>query len=576
MKKEIPMKVITAVLFSMLLIFSHLDAQTFLDADSKIVRVIVYPEWAFVTRKAPIKLEQGLTRVVFRNLPAWIDPESVQIGIKGSDDIRISGTISESVFITQIPEKDVQESKDRIRDLSIRIENLRTELKALVSEKEFYDNLVKWRTDKVDEKKESREIKTEELGNIGSFIRSSFLANLKRTDEINRILTDLNTDLQTEQKKWQGLQSKANMEKKNIIVDLEAKKPGLAELSVSYLNSGAGWYPKYEVHTGNNGKNLVMTYNVMIKQSTGEDWDSASFKISTIKPYLVRERPELNPWVVSSSRDLAENTFSRGRNEEMFNNMAVIQKKQKDMVSQDARQSAAYQNYINDESSMQDVIRQSEERGATAEFEIPAASSVKSDGKPVKMLIADITLEAKKRFSSVPSVSLSTFVSGVMKNTSPYPLLPGIVEIYREGSFIGKSKIGFVASQEKMELTMGLEERIKVTRNLDIKKSSSTIFGNRKVMKIGFNIDVQNFLDEPVSILVSDQLPVSESDAIKVKNVNIVPQQTKLEKGVITWDLPLNAQEKKSLYFEFEVEYPRDASLRNIRELEKTMDTMME
>jgi uncharacterized protein (TIGR02231 family) len=555
---------------------AHAQFRPDLDVDSKIIRVVVYPEWAFVTRKALVKLDSGITHVIFRNLPAWIDPESVQIGLTKSDGIKIAGTTSENVFITQIAEKEVQDAKDRIKDLSTRIENLKTELKALSSEKDFYENLIKWRVSKLDEKKEIREIKTDELGSIGGFVKTSMLGNMKRADEINRSLTDLNGQLQAEQKKWQEIQSKANMEKKNIIVDLEAKTPGQAELLVSYLISGAGWYPKYEAHSENNGKSMVMTYNVMIKQSTGEDWENANFKISTIKPYLVRERPELNPWIISSSRDLLnEESFSRGRNEETYNNMAQIQQMQKATISLDSKQSMAYQNYINDESSMKDVIRQAEERGATVEFEIPAVYSVKSDGKPVRMFISDISLAARKRFTSVPSVSLSTYVSGIMTNVSAFPLLPGIVEIYKEGSFTGKSKLGFVASQEKMELTMGLEERIKVTRSLDIKKSSTTVFGNRKVMKIGFNIEVQNFLDTPVSILVSDQLPVPENDTIKVKNVNITPQQTRIEKGIISWDLPLNPQEKKNIYFEFEVEYPRDTSVRNIRELEKTMDMMM-
>ena len=59
--------------------------------NQKITNVIVYPEWAYVTRIAKVTIEKGETKLIYKNLPAWIDPESIQIKVNGSDQFKILG-----------------------------------------------------------------------------------------------------------------------------------------------------------------------------------------------------------------------------------------------------------------------------------------------------------------------------------------------------------------------------------------------------------------------------------------------------------------------------------------------------
>jgi uncharacterized protein (TIGR02231 family) len=190
------------------------------------------------------------------------------------------------------------------------------------------------------------------------------------------------------------------------------------------------------------------------------------------------------------------------------------------------------------------------------------------------MAIDKFPLSAEKKFSAAPVISKSTYVSGLIKNTSDMPLLPGMISVYRNGNFIGKSKTGFISDKEKFDLFMGLEDRIKVTRNIDVKKSTTTVIGNNTKLKIGYSIEVQNFISESVVVDVSDQIPVSQNSSIKVRFNTNDPKPDKVEKGILTWKMTLAANEKKSVYFEFEIEYPTDYNINNFDELRKQLDNM--
>jgi len=159
-----------------------------------------------------------------------------------------------------------------------------------------------------------------------------------------------------------------------------------------------------------------------------------------------------------------------------------------------------------------------------------------------------------------------------MRNTANFPFLPGPVNVYRAGSLVGKSKLDSVAEGEKMELFLGLEERIKVTRKADKKRSSSTRFGDRKRLNVGYTIQISNYLDSAATVIVSDQVPVPREDSVKVKVIDVTPKTAKPERGIITWQVELAPKTTRDLKFEFQVDYPANANLGNASELERQVD----
>ncbi|HRZ88807.1 MAG TPA: DUF4140 domain-containing protein, partial [Spirochaetia bacterium] len=79
-------KRLVMTLFAVLALSAALGAQE--TAVSRVVRVTVYGDRALVTRRAEVSLFKGESTVLFGNLPASVDPASVQVSGKGAFTLR--------------------------------------------------------------------------------------------------------------------------------------------------------------------------------------------------------------------------------------------------------------------------------------------------------------------------------------------------------------------------------------------------------------------------------------------------------------------------------------------------------
>lgn len=547
---------------------------------SEVTHVTIYPEWAFVTRTASVNIKKGENSFSITELPSWIDTDSVQVGINDCNGCKIVGVTTSTVYLEQIGEGEVRDLEIKLTEMQDRIDDLNTKLEVLEEQKKYLFELAPWKIDKVSHESAARIVDVSELKAVETYISDSLLSVMEKQNEIRRTIRDLTPELDAVRKKWAEKQSKANLEKKEITVDISSEKDSTLELNVSYLISGASWYPYYDVRRSKDGNDVTVLCRAVVQQSTGEDWTNATFSLSTIKPYLVREKPELSPWYVSEVSNISVNYqtfgggFNRGYNDEAYNKLNTIQEQQREYFLQDEEKYKAYENYNLNVIELEEVIEQAEERGTTVEFAVKGNYSILTDGKPVKLFIGETLLKAKLQYSAAPAVSQSTYVTALMDNDSSFPFLPGNAEVYNGNNLVGKSRIDFVAVNERFELYMGLEERIKVTRAIDKKNSSHTFFGKKKVLNVGYNIEIQNYMDGEAVIIVSDQIPVSQNSSVKVKLNTIDPVVTPDEKGILNWEIKLVPNGKKTVSYDFELEYPSSVTLENAQELERQLMMM--
>jgi len=537
---------------------------------SRIVRVTVYPEWAYVSREAAVDLARGTARLAFKGLPAWIDAESIRAKLTGSDGARILGVTSKTVYLARSTKEEVRNAEDEVTRLKDQVEDMRGELSALALEKKYLMGLTVWKLDKIPHEAAVREVKLIELREVKDFLRGALADNIKKTKEVERRIRDLGPDLQAKERACAELRGRSRLEQREIVVEVGSDAPARAKLSVSYLVSGASWYPAYDARADAEREKIGVACKAVVQQSTGEDWSGAKFTLSTIQPYLVREKPELKPWYVDSAtarqvanrRQQAEQAHVGSQILRLDNRSATvrlqsIQRRQYDYNKRAGGKAAeALKLYQGNVLRAREVIRQVEKRGTTVEFEIAGTYTVPADGKAVKMAVGEVELAAARRYSAAPAVSRSTYVTGAMRNTGEFPFLPGPVEIYVAGSLIGKSKVDTVAEGEKFELYLGLEERIKVTREIDMKKSSTSRSGSSKRLRAGYVIKVQSFLIGAATVEVSDQVPVSQDNRVRVKLMGVEPKTSPPDKGIITWKVGLEPGASQELTFEFQMDYP--------------------
>ncbi|MCP5051354.1 MAG: mucoidy inhibitor MuiA family protein [bacterium] len=545
---------------------------------SKIVHVIVYPEWAYVTRMAEVSLNSGTVTYTFNNLPAWIDEDSIRVKIESSHKYSIVGTSTHTIYLAKSGKKEVQKATDEVQKLQYANEDIQGELEVLEEEKKYLRGLTTWKLDKIPREGAIRKVDTAELKGVKDFITRELLTNITKTNQLERKIRALEPRIRAKQKELERLQSRERLEKKQIRVEVKSPGTGKAKLRFSYLINGASWYPSYDARTEDGNQQLNFSYSAIVQQSTGEDWSDATFTLSTIQPYKTRRKPELKPWYITSSNAGGVNRIpvsqhaNVSRDKEYRDKMKRIQEKHKMSNTYIIEDQISYQNVQSNLAKAREVVRRVEERGTTVEFDITGKYKVAANGRPVKLSIGAANIGMALRYLSVPSVSKNTYIVAKVRNNSNFPFLPGPVKIYVGGSFIGKSKIDSVAEGESFELYLGLEERIKVTRRLDYKKSNNATAGGKVKMKVGYTIDVKNFLEKPASVEVFDQVPVSQENAVKVKALEIKPEATRVKDGIIQWMVHTNRDSTRSLYFEYRLEYPQTLQLRENKKLRRVLE----
>ena len=113
---------------------------------------------------------------------------------------------------------------------------------------------------------------------------------------------------------------------------------------------------------------------------------------------------------------------------------------------------------------------------------------------------------------------------------------------------------------EKMEISLGVDEGIKVGRKLLSKFTGyEGVISREARVDYEYSVDVMNGKGHEIRLNLMDQFPVSRNEQIKV--VRERPQGGEaqvLDGGLISWVLKLAPQEKKELRLKFRVEHPKD------------------
>ena len=115
---------------------------------------------------------------------------------------------------------------------------------------------------------------------------------------------------------------------------------------------------------------------------------------------------------------------------------------------------------------------------------------------------------------------------------------------------------------QEFEAQLGVDDRVKVERELTTREISKTLIGNTRKNVFGFKITVSSFLAWPTRVTLYDQFPVSRNEQIKSKLLEVKPPPVEQsELNILKWELAVAPQQKQVLHFEFEVDFPRDLTV---------------
>lgn len=140
--------------------------------------------------------------------------------------------------------------------------------------------------------------------------------------------------------------------------------------------------------------------------------------------------------------------------------------------------------------------------------------------------------------------------------------ITGCGAIYaKPGTNIGKSLLNVSAAGDTLNLSIGKDKGVVVKRTLLKEYSFKRFIGSNKTDTRQYEIVIRNNKQQPVSIVVEDQFPISTQKEIEVQDKKYEGAKLDDDTQRITWQFSVDPKKENKVGFKYEVKYPKEKVL---------------
>jgi uncharacterized protein (TIGR02231 family) len=198
---------------------------------------------------------------------------------------------------------------------------------------------------------------------------------------------------------------------------------------------------------------------------------------------------------------------------------------------------------------------------ANVEFDIKLDYDVPSDGISHMVAIKTESLPAKYIHYLVPKVESEAFLLARVTGWENLNLLPGSANLFYDGTYVGQTVINPNVINDTLDLAMGRDNAITVTRTRLKDKEGNKLLGPEITRTISYELRVKSNKSKPINLVMEDQIPVSNNKDIKVEIKDEGKADYNLATGGLRWDMKLDGLTTKSVKFVYEVTHNKDMPL---------------
>lgn len=541
-----------------------LMAAAVLTASSQVTEVTVYNDRAQVVRTAELEVEQGINSVVFEDLPQAIDARGIQV--VGAGDATVLDVRFKKVNRDEVDDETWQALYDQRDALREDEKRLNQRIQRLADAKSFMGKISQKLTHSAD-KEGDLELDPEkwaEMLELHAARNAEYDAGIQEADK------DLKHVRDALQKVEADIRDAGAVNRKQrclVEVDLEVNSTGAVVLDLSYLVTGPSWKPTYDVRVDSESRRMEMKYFALVRQNTGEDWGDVNLKLSTARPGLGGEHPELPVWRINVKPDprvVATHRYTQDYSVETGQRTAPV------VRPQDWGSDAASRGILSSMGGTPALMARaatSTTQGTAVLFDVQGSSEIESDNVEHRVAIASLELPAFFRYSCVPKLDKYVYLKARGVNVADYPLLMGSANVYLDGSYVATSELDFVAPGEDFWAFLGVDESMKVEYKLINKhQSREGLTGRTTRHTYEYLFKVKNTHVSPEELIIFDQLPISENEDIEVEleKPRYSGDSDALEindEQRIKWFLVLDPGEERDVPFTFYVDAPKDVEI---------------
>ena len=195
------------------------------------------------------------------------------------------------------------------------------------------------------------------------------------------------------------------------------------------------------------------------------------------------------------------------------------------------------------------------------EFEINGRQTILS--RPEKRSLDMLTyhIDASYEYICSPRYNKNAFLFAYLTDWEDLNLLSGEVNLFYEGVYKGKTLLNANSSEDTLKISMGYDKRIKVEiEDKSLEVSKNLISKRRKTFD--WILNIRNLKNEPVKLVIKDQIPVSRNKLIEVELLELSEASYDEWTGYVNWELSVKPSEKVEKQLSYQVKYSNKVEFR--------------
>lgn len=501
------------------------------ESDVKSVRVFL--NGAQVTRAVSTTVDAGTTVLEIGNLSPNIDKQS--ISVSGTGEATLAGVGFRMEYLTE----DKKPANVRILEDSAR--SLQLELDKVNSLELVYNDEIALLNANKSVGGSNVGVDVDNLHEVADFFRQRMIELRIKLIDTGREKKKVSERLARVNQQLNELNAKNNRPFGTVLVTLNARQRTTVNLTLNYYTQGVSWSPQYDIRAKDVSSPVQLGYKAQVTNASGESWDKVQLTLSTGNPSLGGTKPQIVPWYL----DFLQPYYQRGAME------------LKELSAMPAMRDESISTSGNAVQLSVPVVQMNENQLAT-DFEIAMPYSLAGDGKPVMVDIQSHQLPATYTYYAAPRLDRDAFLLARISGWDGLNLLPGLANVYFEGSYVGETSIDPSSTLDTLDLSLGRDKRIVITREKKKEMTSVKTIGGNQVHETSWEIKIRNSKREKVDLVLEDQFPISRDKDIKVQIGEYSGAGYDESTGKLTWRLSLGSNQTEVKTFNYTVKHPKD------------------
>jgi uncharacterized protein (TIGR02231 family) len=197
-------------------------------------------------------------------------------------------------------------------------------------------------------------------------------------------------------------------------------------------------------------------------------------------------------------------------------------------------------------------------------YDADGTVDVPSNGIPHRIVLGSAKTTTRRRFRTLPITGTEVFREALLDNPFPAPLLGGPVEVFMDGGLLATPRIDPVGRGGPLALGLGIEDRLRVSRNARVEESSRGMLGGTTGVEHDIEIEVASALGRAIELEVLDRIPVTDDKDAKISLLRSEPKAAEYDqadrgapiRGGLCWNLKVPAGGKAGIKWSYRIDLP--------------------